>query len=371
LGQDMRHISQLDFSSWDEVINAATEKAISQNTITGNVFVEDIRTIASVSHPTFFSRSITQDILDLVNQIKHFDPERARNTPEMTYAFIDDIHRVAGLIKEVKKLPNSARLFGANIFSHEGMYIQFLLTVLLSRYFEVVDMEVKNSPLNTDIVISFRKFKLHLHVKDIREETKHDRIEDSIWAIDSVLRDKANTDKLEDKQLHVAELQGAPPVEADEAYWINYAQGIENKPQLIEVVFKPEDGFILTKPTKVKIKLKWRPHNHTYISPTSKFSNTRLMMTKYDELEAKLLKAQPGIEEIHILAVITDDEYDWTEFRESLKDQPAGILFCSVHGFYIQHSPIMLPEKYAEVDAKINGVFPSYPYWSEMSDKKL
>jgi hypothetical protein len=367
----MRYKSQIQFSSWDQVIETVTSKGIAEDDITNEVFIEDIKIIASVAHSTFFSRPISEDIQDLINQIHHYDPARARVNPEISYAFIEDVHKVACLIRELQNLPNSKKLLEKSIFSHEGMYVQFLLTVLLSRHFNVVDMEINNKPLNTDIVIALKDLKLHIHVKDIREDTKLNRVEDSIWAINSVLRDKAYNDKLDDKMLHVAKLDGAPPVEANEPFWINYAQGLENKPQKVEVVFKPEDGFTLSKETKVKMELVWRPHNHTYTSPTAGFNNTRLLMTKYDELEAKIAEAKPEEDEVHILLVVTDDEYDWDEFRDNLDDQPAGILFCSVHGFYIQHSPFILPSKYKSVDEALNKVFPSQPYWSAMSDKEL
>lgn len=366
----MRYTTRSEYRNWDEVTADVILKKIAQDNISEQNFLNDIETIRSVSHSNLFSATGFKGIIDDLNQIKYYDPDFKIKRPEIDgHAFISDIHRTAKLIKEASELTGSDKLFKANIFSHEGMFLQFLITVYISRTFEVVDLELTNKPLNSDIVIFSEEKLIHFSVKDCREKQKRERDRDAIDIIDFHFSDLARKRKSENF-LAVKSISNSPPASVDEKYWLNHIATIEEKPQVIKVEFKPDEWPEIKTNVKVEIELDWRPWNSTHTSPTYPLSNQTKVISMYNSWE-ELVKKHGEKDEIYVIATITDDEYGWEEMESSLSEEEAGLLMVSMMGFYIQHSHIMLPGKYKEISRKLRSNLPAKPYWMMGVLKKI
>lgn len=365
----MRYKSRPAYRNWGQVTADVKAKQIAEGAITNETFLSDIETIAHVSQGSFFNGNGFDEIIDDINQISYYDPVRAKEKPEVSWAFIEDLHKVAELIREVKRLPGSKKLLRSNIFSHAGMYMQFLITAYLGRTFNILDMEVNNRPFNSDIILNVEDRRIHLSVKDCREEHKRDRAEDAVWAIDSVFTDMARANR-DEHYLAVKSFSASPPASVDESYWIEFAKQLEEKPQVQKVTFKKEDGYGLSEDLEINIELEWREWVSRHDSPLNSIHNERKLISLYNDWEEKAGKyGTKG--EIYLLAGITDDEYDWEEFEESLKDQNAGLILFSIHGYYFQHSPFMLPSSESSLAKILNNTMPSTPYWTFGESHKL
>lgn len=353
------------------MIEDVKSKNIWQHKITANKFLEDIDVIKSVSHANIFSNNGFEEIIDDLNQIHSYDPDYRVIRPELTggYAFIDDLHRLANLIREASELPNIDKLFKANIFSHVGMFLQFQLTVYVSRHLEITDVEAKNKPINSDIICRFEEHNLHFSVKDCREEIKDNKNHDTVSVIDGYFADIGRSERAENF-LAVKSMDNSPPAAVDESFWLGYVSKLKLEPQVCKVVFNPNDWPTINKEVTVTIEFEWREWNSTHLSPLAGITNETKVATLFNKWEQDVI-AHGQKDAVYIMAVITDDEYDWKEMEESLDDSAIGLLMVCLSGYYIQHSNIMLPPKLQSLSAELQKCIPAQTYWRHGVMKKI
>jgi hypothetical protein len=337
----VRYNSDIQYRSWQAIHDDIDTRNIEEPPITKTMMHHYIDTISSVAHKTFFSSPQIDRITQDINQIKWWDPER---NPGIGHAFFDDIREHAELIEEVKLVPGSEKLFKTpGIFTNKGAYSQFLLTIWLSRHLSVEDLELNNNPLNTDVLCKVDSTSVHFHIKDIEEDERHDRVDDTVWVIESFFVEEARKARAE-KFLAVLEFDGVPPKKINEQYWINLIRSWPRRPHTQTVVFEPSEETGNQDKVTVNIKLGWRPWNSTHISPSAPFNNAVRFAYEFNTLADKLNKCKSDKSDIHILIALTWDTYNAKEDMKQLATEPAGYITVMRFGYELDRSPVILPQ---------------------------
>lgn len=341
-------IERLEFQSENEIINEINSKKIHCPNITTEELLKNFIEVKSAIHKSFFRRPKFDYLISLLNQFKYY------RTDGTHFGFIDDIHELAVLIKSIRTIPSAKKLLDVGIFSDFGVFSQFLVTIWVSKYLNVVDLEVDNPPINTDILAKCNNTNIHFHVKDIREEERKLRIETAILAIESVLSSKLRAIRSE-KVLRVTIFTGVPPANLTINYWQQLATNLELKSQSFIRIFQPGERTGNKDPIKIEIEIDWQDWSGTFFSPIRSFSNLQRLEQVYDEFESKINKVNG---EIHILVAVSTNTYDWNILKESFAQNILGIVLIDIFDKEITSSPFILPNKYLKVEKYLNSTFP-------------
>lgn len=335
------------YKSWDDVINEIKQRKIHCPHIATGQLLIDIQEIKSVAHKSFFKKPQEMFPYERLNQVQYYKNEGVH------HSFIDDLHNIASLIREAKLLPSKSKLI-PHIFTQFGFYSQFLITVWLSRFFKIKDLEVNNKPLNSDILIEYLGEDIYFQVKDITQQESELRVDEAVMTIDSIFSNKARA-RRDDRVLRVVDFEGVPPKKYSDSYWYNFALSLEEKPQVLEKILTSADNQKI----KIKIKLDWGPWSGTFRSPTSSFNNFGRLKIEYDSLNNKITNSLYK-KYINILIVVTQDKYDWKDISKSIKNDNLGLIFVEVFDNTFERSPVLLPSKFSKLEKAINKAIPKY-----------
>lgn len=342
-----------EFKSWDEIINETKTKRINCPDVSNRKLINALKVISSVTHTNLFKKPEFDFIHGLLNQIRYYTPERYSEH----HSFVDELYGISKLIKRFKKIPSSNKLFNADIFSNFGMYSQFLITVYISKKLKIVDLEVPNKPINTDILVEHKGNELHFHCKDIREYERQTRLDDAIAIVDHILTERART-RGGKKRLALSKFDGVPPVGLDSNFWEQFAKSLEERPQTINKVFLPSISTENTEPVNIKITFAWREFSGIFTSASGSFNNQLRLEQEYDKLNNLLQGKKIPKNQIHILVTITDDKYNCKSLKQSIKDEKVGLLLLDLIEFMYTRSPFILPKSYQKIEDDLNKIFP-------------
>lgn len=339
-----------EFNSWDQVVLEAKQRNIHCPDVTNRRFINSLRVLQSVSHSSIFSKPSFDEIHALLNQIKNYQEGNH-------FSFVDEVYGISKLIKLVKKKKNSKALFKQNIFKDRGMFNQFLITAYLCKKLKVIDMEINNSPINSDLKCKLGQNIIYFQIKDSQELKREQRRFDAIWYIDCVLTNRAKARDAK-KRLAVSKFIGTPPQTVQNEFWEKLAREIDEKPQTKFIKFPPGQNTSNETEVKVKVTFVWRDYNGVFNSAGNGFNNFLKVSYEYEKLNESLKKANIPIDDVHILVAITEDKYDWQKLEKSIKNEQLGLVIIELIEFNFLRSPFMLPENHTELAKKLNNLIP-------------
>ena len=341
-----------EFTTWDSLIREVKLKRISCPDITHLKFVNALKVIEGVSHKKLLTSPRFEYITSLLNQARYYTIDRDVEH----WSFVHEIYGISRLIKLIKKrVLNSEKLFNADIFSNFGMYSQFLMTAYLCKKLRVIDVEVKNPPLNTDILCEHKGTIIHFHIKNISESDREERLESAIYAIDHILSNRARARDAK-HTLSVSSFVGIPPEGLPENYWEDFAKGVEEKSQTIKLNIPAGPPTKNTEEIGITIGFKWREYSGIFNGPKTNFNNWQRMVAEYDKIDGNL-KAK-SINVSHVLVAISDDKYSWKGIKKSLKNEKLGLAFFEIVEFRFDRSPFLFPTQFFKTEYLLNKVFP-------------
>lgn len=361
----IRDETKTEFTSWDQVLNEAKKKSVSCLDATYDQFSKGLEAVKSASHLSFFSSPQFGYIVSLVNQIRYYDGVKEG----IHYSFIHDFIQLGSLIEAFKTINGSDKLVRLGIFTNFGVFSQFLITVWLNRFLKINDIEVKNKPLNTDILASHNGFNLHFHVKDIRERERENRLSDATTILDYKLSDRAHGANKQ-QRLAVKSFSDVPPTGINTEYWEKLALEIEQKPQTIKVSFPADLQTKNKEDIHISIELEWRDFSGTFDGPITGFTNARLLEQFFNKLNEKIKSKVVEKKEVHILIVLTDDIYDWSDLKKQISNDQTGLLVIREFDYYIERSPFMLPTSSVSLEKELNASIPRYYDLFQRAKKK-
>lgn len=333
----------LEFCSWDQVVSEIKIRKVKNPEISTNELLLDIEILKNVAQKSFFSKPQLHYISSLINQIKFYDSSKR-------YSFIEDLHKIGRLTSSLKKHPRSKNLFDKGIFTNFGFFSQFLISAWLNKYVNVVDFELRNKPLNTDVLVNELKIDIHFHIKDIREEETKERYSDMCMYIDSFFTEKAR-ERRDNKHIAVIRVRGFLPKRLPKNYWQGFVLKLEEKKQKIKVSFPPRLGYGNSEEIAIEIQLDWRPFSGIFISPLGFFNNSFRLSTEYEKINK--LVAEHGVNQIHILVFVTEDRYSTKALRKFIEHQKVGIMTLEIVDFEFDRSTLVLPEN-KELETYLN-----------------
>lgn len=336
------------FHNWEEVFLEIKVKKIKYPNISTRKFINAVKTIKDCTQKSFFNGVYFPELTSLINQIKYY-----RNENNLPYSFVYDLYLLSRLIKSVKKLKGSDKLFARNIFSNFGMYSQFLVTAYLSKRLKVIDQELDNPPINTDILCEYKGYNLHFHVKDITQPEKEKRMTEAKIRINyelENLRRKYNSDT----ELYVYEFSEVPPPSLPSNYWNDWAKEIDYKPGIITVNFL-ENEYGNSYPINIKIVLK--PRRASIYQSIDSFSSIRLLNEIYTKVALKA-KRHISTEDIHVLVAITSDKPTTQSMQATVNTEGLGLILIDLYSFEYHRSIFILPTKHKHISRSLNKLFP-------------
>lgn len=342
----------IDYKSWCEVYSEIKRKKVCSPDISTKKLISSLKKIEAVSQKSFFTKPQIIYLSNLFNQIKYFEPTKQ-------YSFISDLYLIGRLISVLEKNPKSKKLFKKGIFTNFGFFTQFLVSVWLNKYLNVVDFEVDNMPFNTDILVNEFNTDIHFHIKDISENEREERISDLCLYIDDYFIEKARL-RRDDVHLAVIKVSGVPPKNLPHNYWLDIAIKIKEKPQHLKIVFHPSDGFGNAEEIVVTIQLNWRPFSGTFLIPLNSFNNSIRLACEYEDKNRQVLESK--LNQIHILVAITEDRYSTRSLREFIKNQNIGIMTLEIFDFDFERSTLLLPSKNI-LEGRLNRKIPRAIYF--------
>lgn len=340
-----------EFLTWENLISEAKLKRVFCPDISHQKFINSLKIIRPVTHKNLLTKPRFEYITSLLNQIRYYKANDVNH-----WLFVHDLYGISRLIKLIKKrVSNYQKLFDADIFSNFGMYSQFLVTAYLCKKLNVIDVEVKNPPLYTDILCDVRGTKIHFHVKNISESDKEEILNSAIFTIDHFLSNRSRSGNYK-RTLAVSSFIGIPPDGLPKNYWIDLANSIELKSQTKKIIIDP--GSIANNVTSVEIKIgfKWRDYSGTFNVPKTNFNNWRRMVTEYNKIDGNL--KLESTDDCHILVAISDDVYTWNGIKKSIKDDQLGLVFINNIEFRFDRSPFLLPTKFENIEHVLSKCIP-------------
>lgn len=159
------------------------------------------------------------------------------------------------------------------------------------------------------------------------------------------------------RHLVVIKVEGVPPENIPNNYWLDFASKLEEKPQKKTVVFLPNQGYGNSDEIKIKLNLGWRPFNGIFTSPTNSFNNSFRLASEYEKINSKVLS--DGQRQIHILVLITEDKYSTRSLRKFVDGQQLGIVILEIFDFNFERSKIILPNN-STLERFLNKNIPKY-----------
>lgn len=342
-----------EFQNWDSLINEAKTKRIHCSDVGHIKFINALKTVKSVSHRTIFTNPKFEEITSLLNQIRYFKPDNS----VVHFSFIDDLYGISKLIKLINKLPSGQKLFDAGVFTNFGMYSQFLITGYIAKKLKIIDLEVKNPPLNTDILTDTKHGDIHFHIKDVRETEREERLASAIFTLDHVLSNRAHGRNAK-RRLSVNSFTGGiPPAGLPANYWENFAQGVEEKPHTVKLKFPANNNTKNTEEINISIGFGWKDYSGIFNGPKTSFNNWARIASEYTKID-ELVKNNAKDGDCHILIAITEDKYSWSSIKRDIKNDDLGLVLIDMIEFGYDRSPFMMPKKYNNVEKFLEGKFP-------------
>lgn len=329
---------------WDSAYKLAIDKQIEQEDVTNEQFIDDLRAIESCCTKSVLTQEFDW-VKGKLDSMLSYDKES-----EYGYAFIDSIHTVAGMIREAEKLEGFNKL-KKQIFTDRGLFEQFKITVFLSRYFTIDDIEVQLKkgrkstdvkPFDADLVIAHGNKRIYVQIKDIREERRMDRIDDAQFGIESTFYERSKG--MKDNRWVVTNFDGTPPANVPHSFWAGIGSNVElkNKKHVIKI---KKNQFGKHEARKIKFTTKLRPLSDNRVIPAASFNNSKRFTQVYNETQERVENTSSSDDESFVVLVITNDDYLWPkQVISEVERSGLGIIVIRVMGLYIMGNSLLLPK---------------------------
>lgn len=300
--------------TWDAIFESFENIKIDQvhdNVhLTNTIIKSDLMLIKEYASSKYLLSNIRKDLHEEIEQVQYFKEGTH-------YSFIDYIHDIALLIREGENLPNFKKSFKHNIFSHLGWFNQFLITIMLSRFYTVRNIEhamrskKPGAKFDCDVEIEFNSKVIHCQIKDVAEHERQDRLHDVKDSIESGMDYPQGYGAPRRKMAYkIVHFSGNPPKQMPLEKWTEIGASLNIKKREFEHVI-PKDTYGRHEKKVIKFKIHGFRRGAFRYAPRDDFSNMRKLIDTYNEIEERINNTQHSSDDNFMLITNSYDHPAW------------------------------------------------------------
>lgn len=329
--------------TWDNVFSLIDMHVINQiydesHTITNDSLKKDLRLIKSYTSAKYLEQVTYSRLHERLEQLRYFRVDGGN------YSFLYDLHELALLIREGEQIPNFARSFRKNLFSNLGWYNQFLITIMLSRRYDVTRVEHEMRKLSQgprfdcDVEFIFDNKTIHCQIKDLAEHTRRERFDDVRDNIQDGMDNPYGYGKPRRKMAYrIVDFKGNPPSGMPMGEWLEIGRSLNIRKRSFTIII-PANKYGSHERKIIRFRVHAFRHGSFTYSPRSDFSNLELLVNSYNQIEDRILNTSYGENDYFMLIANVVTHPRWlADDRREIRPSRLSVMTVETFGSSLFH----------------------------------